>query len=98
MRGHGETGTVNCVPGANRGSSAHLSQRERWAEHVARAGAVYAQNLKPRALAPPLASARDLDGGLDRQRAATDADFAYRIGHLDALAPEGVPQRQHHLA
>src|ERR1035437_921855 len=33
------------------------------------------------------ASARNLDGGLDRQRTAADA-----------LALEGLPQRQHHLA
>src|SRR5205823_12444877 len=29
---------------------------------------------------------------------AADADFAYRIGHADALALERIPQRQHHLA
>src|SRR5580693_6346625 len=44
------------------------------------------------------ASGRNVDDGLDRQRTAKDADFAHRIGHLDARAPEGVPQRQHRLA
>src|SRR6478672_11749592 len=46
---------------------------------------------------PHGASVRCLDHGLDRHRAA-DPQFPHRIGHTDALALEGVPQRQHHVA
>src|ERR1700728_3451885 len=44
------------------------------------------------------ASVRNFYGGFDRERAAADPDFAYRIGDADALTLEGIPQRQHHIA
>src|SRR6266404_2010667 len=44
-----------------------------------------------------MASFRSFCDGLDRQRAA-DADFAHRIGHVDTLALEGIPERQHRVA